>query len=92
MGGHIVVVGGVAAGASAAAKARRVSEEVEITLIEAGPYISFANCGLPYYVGGEIAEREKLFVTGAEKFSKRFNVSVRTRTRVTAVDASRKCV
>ncbi|HUV38037.1 MAG TPA: FAD-dependent oxidoreductase [Planctomycetota bacterium] len=92
MGGHIVVVGGVAAGASAAAKARRVSEEVEITLIEAGPYISFANCGLPYYVGGEIAEREKLFVTTAEKFSKRFNVSVRTRTRVTAVDASRKCV
>lgn len=73
---RLVIVGGVAAGASAAAKARRTSEEIEITLLEAGPYISFANCGLPYYVGGEIKDRQKLFVTSAELFSRRFNVNV----------------
>jgi len=90
--GHIVVVGGVAAGASAAAKARRMSEEVEITLIEAGPYISFANCGLPYYVGGEITERRRLFVTTAEQFGKRFRVDVRTQTRATAIDREKRTV
>jgi NADPH-dependent 2,4-dienoyl-CoA reductase/sulfur reductase-like enzyme/rhodanese-related sulfurtransferase len=81
---RLVIVGGVAAGASAAAKARRVTEDIEIVLVEAGPYISFANCGLPYYVGGEIARRESLFVTTEAEFGRRFRVDVRTGTR--AVD------
>jgi NADPH-dependent 2,4-dienoyl-CoA reductase/sulfur reductase-like enzyme/rhodanese-related sulfurtransferase len=81
---RLVIVGGVAAGASAAAKARRTSEQIEILLLEAGPYISFANCGLPYYVGQEIARRESLFVADAATFGQRFRVGVRTETR--AVD------
>ena len=55
----IIIVGGVAGGASAAARARRLSEEAEIILIERGPYVSFANCGLPYHIGGEIADRDR---------------------------------
>ena len=89
---RIVIVGGVAAGASAAAKARRMSEDVEIVVLEAGRFISFANCGLPYYVGGEIADRDKLFVVSANQFAQRFNVDVRTETTVTAVDPARKLV
>ena len=63
----LLIVGGVAGGASAAARARRLSEDAEIVLFERGPDVSFANCGLPYYVGGEIAEREKLLVTTPER-------------------------
>ncbi len=85
MSKRIVIVGGVAAGASAAAKARRTSEEVEIVLLEAGPYMSFANCGLPYYVGGEIDSRAKLFVVQAEEFARRFNVDVRLGVRAESV-------
>jgi NADPH-dependent 2,4-dienoyl-CoA reductase/sulfur reductase-like enzyme/rhodanese-related sulfurtransferase len=92
MAKRIVVVGGVAAGASAAAKARRTSEDVEIVLVEAGPYMSFANCGLPYYIGGEIAQRDKLFVVTAEGFGGRFAVDVRRNTTVSGVDAQRKTV
>ncbi|UCF38775.1 MAG: FAD-dependent oxidoreductase [Acidobacteriota bacterium] len=84
---RLIIVGGVAAGASAAAKARRMSEEIEIILFEAGPYISFANCGLPYYLGGEIVERSKLVVTTESAFAQRFQVDVRTRTPVESVDA-----
>lgn len=84
---RIVVVGGVAAGASAAAKARRMNEQAEIVMIEAGPHISFANCGLPYYVGGEITDRAALFVTEAGSFGRRFHVDVRLETRCEAVDA-----
>ena len=62
----LVIVGGVAGGASAAARARRLSEDAEILLLERGPDVSFANCGLPYYVGGEIIERKKLLVTTPE--------------------------
>ena len=58
----LLIVGGVAGGASAAARARRLSEDAHIVLFERGPDVSFANCGLPYYVGGEIAERDKLLV------------------------------
>ncbi|MBI2094392.1 MAG: CoA-disulfide reductase, partial [Candidatus Omnitrophica bacterium] len=58
MARRIIVVGGVAGGASAAAKARRVDEHAEITVFERGPYVSFANCGLPYYIGGEITRRD----------------------------------
>ncbi len=88
----MVVVGGVAAGASAAAKARRMSEKIDIILLESGPYISFANCGLPYYVGGEIESRNKLFVTNARDFSARFNIDVRTGTTVTKLDRERQIV
>jgi NADPH-dependent 2,4-dienoyl-CoA reductase/sulfur reductase-like enzyme/rhodanese-related sulfurtransferase len=86
MSKRIVIVGGVAAGASAAAKARRTSEDVEIVLVEAGEYISFANCGLPYYVGGDIPQRESLFVVNARTFAERFAIDLRTRTRATSVD------
>ena len=92
MGKRIVIVGGVAGGASAAAKARRMSEDVEIVLIEAGPYVSFANCGLPYYVGGEIVERERLFVASPRLLAKRFNVDVRTLTRATGIDRAGRTV
>ena len=89
---RLVVVGGVAAGASAAAKARRMSEKIDIILLESGPYISFANCGLPYYVGGEIESRNKLFVTNARDFSARFNIDVRTGTTATKLDRERQIV
>jgi NADPH-dependent 2,4-dienoyl-CoA reductase/sulfur reductase-like enzyme len=92
MSKRIVIVGGVAAGASAAAKARRVSEDVEIVLVEAGKYVSFANCGLPYYVGGEIARREDLFVVTPQMFRSRFDIDVRCETVAAAVDPRRKCV
>lgn len=92
MSKHLVVVGGVAAGASAAAKARRTSEDIKITLIEAGPYISFANCGLPYYLGGEISDRDKLFVVKPEQFAKRFNIDLRTETMATTIDRQQKTI
>ncbi len=89
---RIVIVGGVAAGASAAAKARRTNENCDIVMVDAGPYMSFANCGLPYYVGGEIHERDALFVAEAELFAERFGVDVRLETRAERVDAEKKTV
>lgn len=80
-----VIIGGVAAGASAAARLRRLDEKAEIILIERGPYISYANCGLPYHVGNVIPSRESLLVITAEKFSKRFNIDVRTENEVTEI-------
>ena len=74
----LVIIGGVAGGASAAARARRLAEDAEIVLFERGPDVSFANCGLPYYIGGSIARREKLLVTTAERLHERFNLDVRT--------------
>ncbi|QDT53912.1 Coenzyme A disulfide reductase [Caulifigura coniformis] len=82
----LVIVGGVAGGASAAARARRLSEEAEIVVFERGPDVSFANCGLPYYIGGEIADREKLLVTTPERLRSRFNLDVRTRSSVESID------
>ncbi len=78
----LVIVGGVAGGASAAARARRLSEDAEIILFERGPDVSFANCGLPYYVGGEIAERNKLLVTTPQQLRSRLKLDVRTRSSV----------
>jgi len=92
MSKRLVIVGGVAGGASAAAKARRVCEDLDIVLIEAGRYMSFANCGLPYYIGGEIADRKDLFVVSPDMFRTRFNIDVRLETVVTAVDPKRKVV
>jgi NADPH-dependent 2,4-dienoyl-CoA reductase/sulfur reductase-like enzyme len=88
----IVIVGGVAGGASAAARARRLSEDVEIVLFERGPDVSFANCGLPYYVGGEIAERDKLLVTTPDRLRSRFGLDVRTRTSVESIDREARTV
>lgn len=76
---RIVIVGGVAAGASAATRARRCNEDAEIILLEKDEYVSFANCGLPYHIGGEIAERSRLLVATREMLQKRFRLDVRTR-------------
>ncbi|MEX0979025.1 MAG: FAD-dependent oxidoreductase [Pirellulales bacterium] len=88
----LLIVGGVAGGASAAARARRLSEDSQIVLFERGPDVSFANCGLPYYIGGEIAQREKLLVVTPERLRTRFNLDVRTRTSVEAIDCFAKKV
>ncbi|MFO0959832.1 MAG: FAD-dependent oxidoreductase [Isosphaeraceae bacterium] len=88
----IVIVGGVAGGASAAARARRLSEGAEIVLFERGPEVSFANCGLPYYVGGEIAERNKLLIVTPQRLRERFRLDVRVRTSVEAIDRASKTV
>jgi len=88
----LVIVGGVAGGASAAARARRLSEDAHIVIFERGPDVSFANCGLPYYLGGEIADREKLLVVSPERLKSRFNLDVRTRSSVEAIDRARKTV
>lgn len=86
----IVIVGGVAAGATAAAKARRISPDVQITILEAGADISFANCGLPYYIGGDIKSRSKLILQSPESFKDQYDVDVFTNTQVTAIDRSAK--
>jgi NADPH-dependent 2,4-dienoyl-CoA reductase/sulfur reductase-like enzyme/peroxiredoxin family protein/rhodanese-related sulfurtransferase/TusA-related sulfurtransferase len=88
----LVIVGGVAGGASAAARARRLDEKAEIVMIERGEFISFANCGLPYHIGGVIPQRESLLVMTPERFKARFNVDVRTRHEVTAIQRDRKTV
>ena len=85
-----VIIGGVAGGATAAARIRRNTEKAEIILFEKGEYISYANCGLPYYIGGVISDRERLFVQTPEAFARRFRVDVRTASEVTAIDVSRK--
>ena len=81
-----IIIGGVAGGATAAARIRRADESAEIVLIEKGKYISYANCGLPYYVGGVIKEREKLFVQTPESFGRRFNIDVRVENEVVGID------
>lgn len=88
----LVIVGGVAGGASAAARARRLSEDAEIIVFERGPDVSFANCGLPYHIGGEIAQREKLLITTPERLHARFNLDVRVRSSVESIDRQRKQV
>ena len=87
-----VIVGGVAGGATAAARIRRNTEKADIILFERGDYISYANCGLPYYIGNVITERERLFVQTPEAFGKRFRVDVRTRSEVTEVNLQKKTV
>lgn len=88
----ILIVGGVAGGMSAATRLRRLNENAEIIVFEKGPYVSFANCGLPYYVGGEIAEREKLIVQSAKALKNRFNLEVRENSEVIAIDSEGKKV
>ena len=89
---RIVIVGGVAGGASAATRARRMNERAEIIMLEKDDHVSFANCGLPYYIGGEIQNRAKLLVATPELFAKRFRIEVRTRHEVRAIDRAAKTV
>ncbi len=89
---RIVIVGGVAGGASAAARARRLSEEAEIIVFERGPHVSFANCGLPYYVGGEIQEEKSLLLQTPESLRARFNLDVRVRSEAMSIDRQAKSV
>ena len=84
-----IIIGGVAGGATAAARIRRADENAEIVLVEKGKYISYANCGLPYYIGGVIKSRDKLFVQTPEAFSRRFSVDVRTRHEALSIDTER---
>ena len=86
----VVVVGGVAGGASAAARLRRLDENAEIIILERGEYISYANCGLPYYIGEVIKNKEKLVVQTPEKMEKRFNIDVRTFHEVVNIDSKQK--
>ncbi len=86
----ILIIGGVAGGMSAAARLRRLDEKAEITVFERGDYISYANCGLPYYIGGVINDRDKLFVQTPAALQKRFNINVRTRHEVQSIDRKNK--
>jgi len=89
---RILVIGGVAAGASFAARARRLSEQADITIIERGPDVSFANCGLPYHIGGEIPNRDALAVQSAASLKALLNLDVRVRTEAVAIDRANKRV
>lgn len=88
----VLIVGGVAGGASAAARLRRLSETAQIVMFERGEYISFANCGLPYHIGGTIADRNRLLVQTPEAMRKRFNIDVRTQSEVVRIDRDKKVV
>ncbi len=87
---RIIIVGGVAGGASAATRARRLNENAEIIIFERGQYVSFANCGLPYHIGEVIKDRDRLIVQTPEKIRERFNIDVRTNTEVLKIDRKRK--
>ncbi len=87
---RILVVGGVAGGASCAARARRLSEDADIMIFERGPYVSFANCGLPYYVGDVITDERSLLVATPELFKRRFNIEVRLQSEVRAIDRAKQ--
>lgn len=87
-----LIIGGVAGGATAAARIRRISEQSEIVLFEKGEYISYANCGLPYYIGRTIEDRDKLFVQTPEAFGRRLNIDVRTSSEVTGINPQSKTV
>ena len=92
MAKRILIVGGVAGGASAAARLRRLDETAEIIMFERGDYISFANCGLPYYIGGAIKNRDDLLLQTPESFKKRFNVDVRVKSEVIKINRSEKTI
>jgi NADPH-dependent 2,4-dienoyl-CoA reductase/sulfur reductase-like enzyme/rhodanese-related sulfurtransferase len=87
-----IIIGAVAGGASTAARLRRMDEHAEIIIFEKGEYISYANCGLPYYIGDVIKDRNKIFVQTAAAFNRRFNIDVRTLTEVTAIDPHRRMI
>ncbi|MBW1708484.1 MAG: FAD-dependent oxidoreductase [Deltaproteobacteria bacterium] len=91
-GTKLLIIGGVAGGATAAARARRLDEHAEIILFERGEHISFANCGLPYYIGEVIKDREDLLVTTPEEFKARYNIDIRIFSEVTSIDRKNKLV
>lgn len=88
----LLIVGGVAGGASAAARARRLSESAEIVMVERGAEPSFANCGMPYYIGGRIQQRQKLLVSSSEQLHRRFRIDVRTRSEAVSIDRAARTV
>jgi len=92
MSTKLLIVGGVAGGATAAARARRVDEKAEITLLERGPYVSYANCGLPYFISREIDRRSRLLLQTPEGFDARYRVAVRVRTEAVEIDRASKRV
>ena len=92
MGKKVLIVGGVAGGASCAARLRRLDETAEIIVFERGEYVSYANCGLPYYVGGVIRQRNALILVQPEVMRAKYNIDVRIRQEVTAVDRAAKTV
>lgn len=87
-----LIIGGVAGGATVAARLRRLDEQAEIILVERGKYVSYANCGLPYYIGGTIDDRQKLFVQTAQGFTDRFRIDIRTEQEVVAIDRAERRV
>lgn len=87
-----VIIGGVAGGATAAARLRRLDEKAEIIILERGEYVSFANCGLPYYIGGVITEKGNLTLQTPESFKARFNIDVRTLNNVVSIDPTNKTI
>jgi NADPH-dependent 2,4-dienoyl-CoA reductase/sulfur reductase-like enzyme len=89
---RVIIVGGVAGGASAAARLRRLDEDVEILMFERGGYISFANCGLPYYIGNTIKDRDKLLVQTEAGMEQRFNIDIRVNSEVTKILRDEKVV
>ena len=88
----VVIIGGVAGGASAAARLRRLDEKAEIIMLERGEYVSFANCGLPYYIGGEIEDRDELELQTPDSLNERFNIDVRVFSEATEIDRAEKTV
>jgi NADPH-dependent 2,4-dienoyl-CoA reductase/sulfur reductase-like enzyme/rhodanese-related sulfurtransferase len=88
----VIIVGGVAGGASCAARLRRLHETAEIIMVDRGPYVSYANCGLPYHVGGSIEEESKLLVATEQTFRDNFAIDCRTRCEVVGIDSEKKCV
>lgn len=88
----IVIIGGVAAGATAAAKARRMSSDAQITILESGPDISFANCGLPYYIGGDIKNRSSLILQSPESFYEQYQTTVHVNTAATRIDRENRVI
>ena len=92
MNKKVLIVGGVASGASAAARLRRLKEDIDIVIFEKGEHISFANCGLPYHIGEVIKTRESLLLQTPEKMKDRFNIDVRVNSEVIDVDTNEKKV
>src|SRR3989339_200598 len=87
-----IIVGGVAGGATVAARLRRNDENAEIILFERGEYVSYANCGLPYYIGETIASRDALFVQTAQGFRSRYNIDIRVKSEVERINPKEKSV
>ncbi len=88
----VLIIGGVAGGATTAARLRRMNENVQIVLFERGEYVSYANCGLPYHIGGTISDRDRLFVQTVNGFINRFNIDIRVKSEVTSINVDDKTV